>query len=185
MRRLRDDDALRRAPRRGGARRAPKPVRRACGRRADRAALPRVSRRGATVSRTLRVAVVARSVFPLHGLGGLERSVYDLVRYLARARRRGHADHRARPSTHGRRPAAIDPRIDACAFVPYRTFPLAGRRGTTVLDRSTAYPLFGERAGRVALGARRAGRRSISSTASAPACSATRAGARRRARRSC
>ena len=31
--------------------------------------------------------------------------------------------------------------------MPYRTFPLAGRRGTTVLDRSTAYPLFGERAG--------------------------------------
>ena len=35
-------------------------------------------------------------------------------------------------------------------FVPYRTFPFAGRRGTTVLDRSTAYPLFGERAGRAA-----------------------------------
>ena len=35
-------------------------------------------------------------------------------------------------------------------FVPYHTFPLAGRRGTTVIDRSTAYPLFGERAGRVA-----------------------------------
>jgi glycosyltransferase involved in cell wall biosynthesis len=32
-------------------------------------------------------------------------------------------------------------------FVPYRTFPFAGRRGTTVLDRSTAYPLFGLRAG--------------------------------------
>ncbi len=38
----------------------------------------------------------------------------------------------------------------ATRFVPYRTFPLAGRRGTTVLDRSTAYPLFGERAGRLA-----------------------------------
>ena len=33
----------------------------------------------------LRVAVVARSVFPLHGLGGLERHVYDLVRFLADA----------------------------------------------------------------------------------------------------
>ena len=40
-----------------------------------------------------RVAVVARSVFPLHGLGGLERSVYDLVRYLARAGAGGDADH--------------------------------------------------------------------------------------------
>ncbi len=44
---------------------------------------------------------------------------------------------------------AIDARIDV-RFVPYRTFPFAGRRGTTVLDRSTAYPLFGERAGRAA-----------------------------------
>ena len=33
-------------------------------------------------------------------------------------------------------------------YVPYRTFPFAGRRGTTVIDRSTAYPLFGVRAGR-------------------------------------
>ena len=41
-------------------------------------------------------------------------------------------------------------RASTCAFVPYRTFPFAGRRGTTVLDRSTAYPLFGERAGRAA-----------------------------------
>ena len=33
--------------------------------------------------RPLRVAVVARAVMPLHGLGGLERSVRDLVRHLA------------------------------------------------------------------------------------------------------
>jgi len=31
----------------------------------------------------LRVAVVARAVMPLHGFGGLERSVHDLVRHLA------------------------------------------------------------------------------------------------------
>jgi hypothetical protein len=31
----------------------------------------------------LRVAVVARAVAPLHGEGGLERSVHDLVRHLA------------------------------------------------------------------------------------------------------
>jgi glycosyltransferase involved in cell wall biosynthesis len=42
-------------------------------------------------------------------------------------------------------------------YVPYRTFPLAGRRGTTVIDRSTAYPFFGLRAGRVALDLVRAG----------------------------
>jgi glycosyltransferase involved in cell wall biosynthesis len=99
--------------------------------------------------RPLRVAVVARSVAPLHGFGGLERSVFDLVRYLAA--------HDVRVTLITRPPAAgapdagtaIDPRIDTI-FVPYRTFPFAGRRGTTVLDRSTAYPLFGARAGRVA-----------------------------------
>jgi hypothetical protein len=31
---------------------------------------------------SLRVAVVARSVYPLHRFGGLERHVYDLVRCL-------------------------------------------------------------------------------------------------------
>jgi len=41
--------------------------------------------------------------------------------------------------------------------VPYRTFPLAGRKGTTILDRSTAYPRFGRRAGDVAAEAARAG----------------------------
>jgi glycogen synthase len=95
----------------------------------------------------LRVAVVARSVFPLHGLGGLERSVYDLVRYLAAAG----VDVTLITRRPSGKPAAeaIDSRI-SMRFVPYRTFPLAGRRGTTVLDRSTAYPLFGERAGRAA-----------------------------------
>jgi glycosyltransferase involved in cell wall biosynthesis len=99
------------------------------------------------VTRPLRVAIVARSVFPLHGLGGLERSVYDLTRYLA-----AHNVH----ATLITRTPSKDHADDAVAsgittrFVPYRTFPLAGRRGTTVLDRSTAYPLFGERAGKLA-----------------------------------
>jgi glycosyltransferase involved in cell wall biosynthesis len=125
------------------------------------------------MTRALRVAVVARAVFPLHGLGGLERSVHDLVRYLAGAgvevtliTRTPGSPPRV-PGAVGWTPAGagsgaatglydddargreIDPRI-AVRFVPYRTFPFAGRRGTTVIDRSTAYPLFGERAGRVA-----------------------------------
>ena len=107
------------------------------------------------MSRPLRVAVVARSVAPLHGVGGLERSVYDLVRYLAAHDVRvtlitqppTRAPGRPGPSS----PAArIDPRV-VTIFVPYRTFPFAGRRGTTVLDRSTAYPIFGMHAGRTAL----------------------------------
>jgi glycogen synthase len=99
----------------------------------------------------LRVAIVTRSVHPLHGQGGLERSVYDLVQYLANAgldvtliTRRATASGSAHTGTD-----AIDPRVTLVP-VPYRTFPLAGRRGTTVIDRSTAYPLFGLRAGRAA-----------------------------------
>jgi glycogen synthase len=98
----------------------------------------------------MKVALVARSVFPLHGYGGLERHVYDLARALAG---RGIAVTLiTRPPIEGQEwsPTSIDPSIRA-EFVPYRTFPGAGRRGTTVLDRSTAYPLFGLLAGRKAL----------------------------------
>ena len=105
---------------------------------------------------TLRVAVISRSVAPLHGAGGLERSVFDLVRYLA-----AHGIEVSlitRPPIETGSPARLDPqglaaRIDqriSLVLVPYRTFPLAGRRGTTVLDRSTAYPMFGMRAGTAA-----------------------------------
>ncbi len=102
--------------------------------------------------RALRVAVVGRSVYSLHGVGGLERHLYDLVRYHLDAGwsvslvtrppgPRGPAD----PSRW--RLIAEHPRC-LVQFVPYRTFPFAGRRGTTVIDRSTAYPIFGLRAGR-------------------------------------
>jgi glycosyltransferase involved in cell wall biosynthesis len=116
------------------------------------------------VSGPIRVAIVARSVFPLHGVGGLERHVHDLTRYLADAgldvtlitrepARRPDSEARI-PAPESRRPStdahSIHPNI-RLQTVPYRTFPLAGRRGTTVIDRSTAYPLFGERAGRRAL----------------------------------
>jgi glycogen synthase len=109
----------------------------------------------------MRVAVLARSVFPLHGFGGLERHVYDLVRALADR----HVEVTlispppTREDENGRllTAAAIHPAI-AAEFVPYHTFPLAGRRGTTVLDRSTAYPLWGMRAGHRALDLVRAGR---------------------------
>ena len=98
------------------------------------------------MTRARHVAVVARSVFPLHGLGGLERSVYDLVRHLARAGVR--VTLITRTPQRGA-PSLEEPGITT-RVVPYRTFPFAGRRGTTVIDRSTAYPLFGERAGRLA-----------------------------------
>ena len=86
-------------------------------------------------------------MFPLHGHGGLERHVYDLVRYLARAG--VDVTLVTRTPKSAATSDVIDPRI-RLRTVPYRTFPLAGRRGTTVIDRSTAYPLFGMRAGRLA-----------------------------------
>jgi glycosyltransferase involved in cell wall biosynthesis len=100
--------------------------------------------------RPLRVAVVGRSIYGLHGIGGLERAVYELVRHHL-------AD--GWEVTLITRPADIEAanpeawRVIASRpnfvlrTVPYRTFPFAGRRGTTVADRSTAYPLFGYRAG--------------------------------------
>jgi glycogen synthase len=102
---------------------------------------------------SLRVAVVARSVYPLHRFGGLERHVYDLVRCLLS--RDVHVTLIAPPASKDR-PAdtAADAVFGHPNFVmkpvPYLTFPFANRRGTTILDRSTAYPLFGLRAGRLA-----------------------------------
>lgn len=100
--------------------------------------------------RPLRVAVVGRSIYGLHGIGGLERALYELVRHHL-------AD--GWDVTLITRPAEGDP-ISADDWraiashpgftlrtIPYRTFPFAGRRGTTAVDRSTAYPLFGYRAG--------------------------------------
>ncbi len=101
-----------------------------------------------TMPHPLRVAIVARAVMPLHGVGGLERSVHDLVRHLAARDVRVTLITQPRLGPAG--PTGQDPfsstNIDV-RYVPYVTFPGAGRRGTTVIDRSTAYPLFGWRAG--------------------------------------
>jgi glycosyltransferase involved in cell wall biosynthesis len=104
------------------------------------------------MSKPLRVAVVARAVMPLHGVGGLERSVRDLVRHLA-ARGVEVTLITPPPPAAVRREAAADPfaspRI-VMRHVPYLTFPFANRRGTTIVDRSTSYLLYGYRAGRLA-----------------------------------
>ena len=98
------------------------------------------------MTRPLRVAITARSVFPIHGHGGLERSVFDLARHLA-----GEGVQVTLITRTPRDVTQVGPPIHpgvSVVYVPYRTFPFAGRRGTTVIDRSTAYPLFGVRAGR-------------------------------------
>jgi glycogen synthase len=105
----------------------------------------------------MRVALISRAVFPLHGYGGLERHVYDLARALVQ--RDVEVTLITPPPAEGHEwtPLSIDPAVTPL-FVPYRTFPLAGRRGTTVLDRATAYPIWGLRAGRRALDLVRQGR---------------------------
>jgi glycosyltransferase involved in cell wall biosynthesis len=93
------------------------------------------------------MAITARSVYPIHGVGGLERHIHDLVRYLVGIGVRVHVI--TRPPVHIAPrdvPTLASDLID-WSFVPYRSFPFAGRRGTTVIDRSTAYPIFGLRAG--------------------------------------
>jgi glycosyltransferase involved in cell wall biosynthesis len=100
--------------------------------------------------RPLRVVVVSRAVMPLHGVGGLVLSVHDLVRHLAA--RQVQVTLISPPAGVVRR-QATDPFASSnisLRHVPYATFPGANRRGTTILDRSTAYPLFGWRAGRLA-----------------------------------
>jgi glycosyltransferase involved in cell wall biosynthesis len=103
----------------------------------------------------LRVTVLARSVYPIHPYGGLERHVFDLVRYLLA--RNVHVTLITRPPTtsglHVDRTGIDDslahPALSTI-YIPYWTFPFAGRRGTTIVDRNTAYLWFGWRAGRVA-----------------------------------
>ena len=103
------------------------------------------------MTRPLSVAVVARAVMPLHGVGGLERSVHDLVRHLAA--RGVDVTLIVPPAGHVQRLTTADPFASPhirIRHVRYLSFPFANRRGTTVLDRSTAYLVYGWRAGRLA-----------------------------------
>ena len=130
------------------------PVRGAVGRRAGRAGLPRAA---AAAGRVMRMSPPpSRRGRRARGHAAARRRRPRAVGPRPRAasggpRRRRHAHHAA--GLARRRPIGADPfaspRITSC-HVPYLTFPFANRRGTTILDRSTAYPLFGRRAGRAA-----------------------------------
>jgi len=101
----------------------------------------------------LHVVIVTRSIAPWHGIGGLEQHGHDLIRHLLRE---GVCVTLITRPAEGQGRGPADDRLRV-VHVPYVTFPLAGRRGTTVVDRSTAYPLFGMRAGRLAAKIVRAG----------------------------
>ncbi len=94
--------------------------------------------------------MVTRAIASLHGLGGLERHVDDLVRHLlGRGVEVTLITRPPSPSIAMDTPSLRHDRLTVVS-VPYRTFPFARRRGTTVLDRNTAYLWFGLRAGRQA-----------------------------------
>lgn len=97
----------------------------------------------------LHVIVLTRAVAPLHGVGGLERSVHDIVRHLLRRGVRVTLITR-RAAASSASPACLQHERLTIREVPYWTFPFSGHRGTTVIDRSSAYLLFGHRAGRLA-----------------------------------
>ena len=56
----------------------------------------------------MKVALVTRAVYPLHGYGGLERHVYDLARALAE--RDVEVTLITQPPTQGREPLALPER---------------------------------------------------------------------------
>ena len=108
----------------------------------------------------LRIVLLSRAVAPWHGVGGLERHVADMTRHLVRRgvrvtlvtappTRQAGVEGEDAAMLPGLEDARADGRFET-RFVPYVTFPFAGRRGTTILDRITAYPYFGRRAGRLA-----------------------------------
>jgi len=116
---------------------------------------------------------------PLHGFGGLERSTRDLVRHLAAEG--VEVTLITPPPKRERLHLVEDPfasrRIDI-RHVPYVTFPFANRRGTTVIDRSTAYLVWARRAGRLALSLARDGLADIVHSQGAAALGYARARAR-------
>lgn len=94
----------------------------------------------------MRIAVLARAVFPLHGVGGLERHVRDLTRHLVQA---------GIDVTLFTPPAQTNERRDRVTFerarlveVSARSVPWPARPGFIILDRSTNYLAWSVKAAR-------------------------------------
>lgn len=96
----------------------------------------------------MRVALVSRAVFPLHGYGGLERHVAALEKYLRRAGVDVHLY--TSPPERGTSEAR-----EATSFVPFRLVPWPKRKGFVVLDRDTNYLAWSVRAARRVLAGER------------------------------
>lgn len=92
----------------------------------------------------MRVALLSRAIFPLHGYGGLERHVAALEKYL----RLEGCD--VTLYTSPTRPPASGAAVErvGTAFVPYRMIPWPRRNGFTILDRDTNYLAWSVRASR-------------------------------------
>lgn len=88
----------------------------------------------------MKVALVSRAVFPLHGYGGLERHVAALEKYL---RREG-----CEVSLYTTPPSDGTREREGATFVPGRIIPWPKRSGFVVLDRNTNYLAWSCRAAR-------------------------------------
>ena len=127
------------------------------------------------ISQPLRVAMLARVVFPLHGFGGIERHVFHLVTHLARLgvrvtlyvqppleedERRKTKDERPRMHTSVRssfvlRPSSL-PGVEKVVFLRYDyTSPYL--RPNSILGRQINYPWYTWQLGQLAAAAARRG----------------------------
>ncbi len=88
----------------------------------------------------MRIALLSRVVFPLHGYGGLERHVAAVEKYL---RLEG-----CEVTLYTSPPSAPRVEREGTVFVPYRRIPWPRRKGFVILDRDTNYLAWSLRAGR-------------------------------------
>ena len=90
----------------------------------------------------MKIALLARSVHPLHGHGGLERHVAALKLYLILAG----CDVRLFTCPPLNPSFSMNDNTDV--FVPYQTVPLPRAKGFVIVDRNTNYLLWSLRAAR-------------------------------------
>ena len=92
---------------------------------------------------TLSVAIVSRRVHPAHGPGGLERHVFELIKYLASSGVKIELFSET-PTDKLRKIEAESLLPDGVSFnwVYGHRIPLGNRKGTVVFDRITNYPIW-------------------------------------------